>query len=141
MKKLGIFIAIGMISGIVLASFLKMIEIATGNNVYYLLFDTSYIPIIQNLQPTWLIETIFHFATCIISIYALYHILLSFHLEKSAIAYIVIFGLGSSLLYFLTMLSTKTPPITNIAALIYWTLGHILFSVTAVALIKSWVKN
>lgn len=140
MKKVNIFIGIGIISGIILAGFLKIIELLTGNEVYYLLFDTSYIPLIKTFHPTWLIETIFHFATCMISIYALYHILQPFHLEKSAIAYIVIFGFGSSILYFLTIFSTKTPPITNLEALMYWTIGHILFSLTAVGLIRGWVR-
>src|SRR5699024_11446686 len=62
------FISIGMISGIILALFLKIIELTTGNIVYHLLFDDSYIPILNTWKPVWLIEVLFHFGTCLVSI-------------------------------------------------------------------------
>lgn len=82
MKKLATLTGIGIISGIVLALFLKIIKSTTGNNVYDLLFDTSYIPVLNELSPTWLIESVFHFTTCILSIIVLYYVLRFFHMEK-----------------------------------------------------------
>lgn len=140
MKRLGTLAAIGMISGIVLALFLKIIELITANQVYYLLFDTSYIPILNELYPIWLIEVTFHFTTCVISIIALYYLLRYIQLEKSIITYVFVIGIGSGLLYFLTLLSEKTPHITDIATWIYWIVGHALFSLTAGYLIRKWVE-
>lgn len=139
MKKLAKLTAIGIISGIILALFLKIIKSTTGNNVYDLLFDTSYIPVLNELSPTWLIESIFHFTTCILSIIVLYYVLRFFCMEKNFLPYFLTIGLGSGVLYFLTLFSVKTPPITNLAAWMYWVIGHALFSVTAVYLIRRWV--
>lgn len=141
MRSATTFISIGMISGIILALFLKIIELTTGNIVYHLLFDVSYIPILNTWKPVWLIEVLFHFGTCIVSITMLYYVLTFFHLEKSMPVYIIVIGVGSSILYFLTELSNKTPSVTDIGAWIYWVIGHLLFSLTACALIKVWLPN
>lgn len=141
MKKSAILISIGIFSGIVLALFLKITQLLTGNQVYYLLFDTEYIPVLQNLRPIWFIETAFHFTTCIISIAVLYKLLSFFNWEKNILIYILVFGVGSAILYFLTIFSEKSPPVTNISAWIYWTIGHLLFSITAGVLIKKWIPS
>src|SRR5699024_12464082 len=119
-----------MISGIILALFLKIIELTTDNVVYQLLFDVSYIPILNTWKPVWLIVVLFHFGTCIVSITMIYYVLTFFHLEKSMPVNIIVIGVGSSILYFLTELSNKTPSVTDIGAWIYWVIGHLLFSLT-----------
>lgn len=141
MKKGSLLISIGIISGIVLALFLKIVQLVTGNSIYYLLFDTSYIPILKELKPTWLVETIFHFTSCIISIIALYYLLSFIRLEKKIRIYVLVFGIGSGCLYFLTLFSTKTPAASNLRAFLYWTIAHMLFSLTAGVLIKRFVKD
>src|SRR5690625_7181319 len=92
-----------MISGIILALFLKIIELTTGNIVYHLLFDVSYIPILNTWKPVWLIEVLFHFGTCIVSITMLYYVLTLFHLVKSMPLYFIVIGMCISFLYFLTL--------------------------------------
>src|SRR5699024_3921253 len=96
------FISIGMISGIILALFLKIIELTTGNIVYHLLFDVSYIPILNTWKPVWLIEVLFHFGTCIVSITMLYYVLIFFYLLIILHLNIIVIGVCISILYFLT---------------------------------------
>src|SRR5699024_12776291 len=91
------FISIGMISGIILALFLKIIELTTGNIVYHLLFDVSYIQILNTWKPVWLIEVLFHFGTCIVIITMLYYVLTFFYLEKSMQVYIIVIGVCSNI--------------------------------------------
>src|SRR5699024_11621093 len=98
------FISIGMISGIILALFLKIIELTTGNIVYHLLFDVSYIPILNTWKPGWLIEVLFHFGTCSVSITMLYYVLTFFHMEKSMQVNIIVIAVGSTILYFMAEL-------------------------------------
>src|SRR5699024_12260389 len=98
-----------------------------------MLFDVSYIPILNTWKPVWLIEVLFHFGTCIVSITMLYYVLTFFHLEKSMPVNIIVIGVGSSILYFLTELSNKTTSVTDIDSWIYCVFSLLLFSLTACA--------
>lgn len=131
---------IGMISGIVLALFLKIPQYFWDVHAYNLLFEVSYIPYINQLRPQWLIRGVFHFSTCIFSLIILYHILKYFKKETYLLAYILIIGIGSTLLYFLTLFPDNTPPITDYTAWFFWTTGHILFSLTGWYLIQKWME-
>src|SRR5699024_12686126 len=98
-----------MISGIILALFSKIIDLSTGNIVYHLLFDVSYIPVLNTWMPVWLIDVLFHFGTCIVSITMLYYVLTLFHLDKCMTVYIFVIVICSSHLYIHTFLFTNTP--------------------------------
>lgn len=139
MKKAGLWILIGCISGVVLALFMKIPQLLWGVTAYNLLFEVSYIPVAKQLRPVWLIQGIFHFSTCIFSLAILYNILAYFRKETRLIYYIVIVGVGSSVLYFLTLLPDNTPPITDPVAWMLWSAGHVLFSVTGWYLIRKWI--
>lgn len=139
MKKSAAFISIGLISGIFLALFMKMMQFFTGNKAFYLLFDVDYVPLLNQLHPNWMTGLLFHFGTCILSLSVLYYLLSYVHLEKSPVAYALIIGIGSAGLFFLTALSTKTPEITDMEAWFYWVLGHFLFSLSSVYLIRRWL--
>lgn len=130
---------IGVIAGVVLALFLKIIEWLTGSTVYYLLFHVDYVPLLKSLSPVLLVEVGFHFGTCILSVFVLYAILHLIHLEKSITAFTVPILLGSGVLYFLTAFSVHTPAVNDWAAWIYWVIGHGLFGVTAGWLIQRWM--
>ncbi len=139
MKEIGKLMGIGMVSGTVLALFLKLIQFLTGNKAYRLLFDVSYIPFLKNLKPVWLARGIFHFGTCIGSIIVLYELLSPFKWQKNMSSYLLIIGVGSTALFFLTLLAEDTPAITDFYAWTYWVLGHLLFSWTTVILIQKYV--
>ncbi len=130
---------IGVIAGIVLAVFLKIIEWLTGSTVYYLLFHVDYVPLLRSLSPVSIVEVCFHFGTCMLSVLVLYAIFRLFHLEKSIAAYTILILLGSSLLYFLTMFSAHTPAVNDWAAWSYWVIGHGLFGVVVGVLIRRWL--
>lgn len=139
MKKAVLWVLIGCISGVVLAVFMKIPQLLWGVQAYNLLFEVSYIPVANELRPVWLIQGIFHFSTCIFSLAILYNILAYFQKEMRLMYYIVIVGVGSSVLYFLTLFPDNTPSITDPIAWVLWSVGHVLFSLTGWYLIGKWI--
>jgi len=139
MKKLFTLGFIGVLAGIALAGFLKVIQLITGNQAYVLLFEVDYVPVLQDLSPVSVIQFSFHFGACIFSVIALYFVLQMFHWEKTVTAYMAFIIIGSSILYLLTMLSPNTPKVTDIVALGYWVIGHGIFSVIVGVFVKKWV--
>lgn len=139
MKKAVLWILIGLISGLVLALFLKIPQLLWQVYAYNLLFEVSYIPLLNQMRPVLMIQGVFHFATCIFSLSILYYLLSYFKKETQLVYYIVIIGIGSTLLYFLTLLADNTPPISDYVAWLFWILGHVLFSLTGWYLIRKWI--
>lgn len=139
MKKLIILTSIGSIAGVILAVFLLVTQEITGSTAYVLLFEVDYIPLLKSLRPVYLVEATFHFGTCIASTIVLYYFFKLFHLEKSVSAYVIIIFIGSGFLYFLTIFSPQTPLISDLYSWAYWTIGHIIFSMTIGGLIKRWL--
>jgi len=138
-KEIVQWLAIGILSGVVLAGFLWPFQALWNVKAYNLLFDVSYIPFLNELPPRWLAQGAFHFGTCVCSLAILYYLLSSFGKELKLLWYIGVVGVGSSSLYFLTLLGQDTPPITDIAAWVLWTIGHVLFSLTGWFFIRKWV--
>lgn len=139
MKKAVLWILIGLISGLVLALFLKIPQLLWQVYAYNLLFEVSYIPLLNQMRPVLMIQGVFHFATCIFSLSILYYLLSYFKKETQLVYYIVIIGIGSTLLYFLTLLADNTPPISDYVAWLFWILGHVLFSLTGWYFIRKWI--
>lgn len=139
MKKLSILTIIGVIAGAFLAVFLRLMQQLTGSQAYILLFNVEYIPILNALYPVSLIQAVFHFGTCAGSTIFLYYFFRLFRLEKKMYAYVAVIFLTSGLLYFLTLLSPYTPPITDLFSWVYWITGHTIYSVVIGASIKKWL--
>lgn len=139
LKEIVQWLGIGILSGIVLAGFLWPFQDLWNIKAYNLLFDVSYIPFLKELGPQWLARSAFHFGTCVCSLTILYYLLSAFGNELKLLWYIGVVGAGSSTLYFLTLLAHNTPPITDIAAWMLWTMGHVLFSVTGWFFIRRWI--
>ncbi|MEN1968470.1 hypothetical protein WMZ97_10395 [Lentibacillus sp. N15] len=127
---------IGIVAGIVLAVFLKIIQLLTGNQAFVLLFNTDYIPLLRNIQSSGKVGITFHFVTCILSVIVLFYILKSLHLERSFTAYLVVFTVGGGILYSLTALTEQVPAVTDFAAWAFWTIGHAIFASVVGLLIK-----
>lgn len=140
MKQVFTLSLIGILAGIMLALFLKIIQILTGNQAYDLLFQVDYIPLLKSLHPVVITEVVFHFGTCILSVVFLYYILRFFRWEKKISSYTIVILIGSSLLFFLTMLSSHTPEITDLFAWGYWVIGHGIFSIIVGLLVKRWIE-
>jgi len=138
MKQLLKLSMIGILAGIVLLGLLKIVEIFTGSQAYVLLLNTDYIPLINDWGPEDFGGIVFHFAFCIVSVVALFYVLKQFRLERSILAYLVIFTGGSAILYTLTGLTERPPAIMDITAWTYWTTAHAVYSLTVGFLVKHW---
>lgn len=119
MRQLGKLIIIGTIAGIVLALFLKVIQILIGNQAYVLLFNFDYVPVIQDWEPQLLVGYLFHFITCIVSAVALFYLLRIIQREYLIAPYVLVYTVGGGILFSLTGLSEQPPAITDGAAWFY----------------------
>ncbi|MED3936705.1 hypothetical protein [Priestia megaterium] len=134
MLRLGI--SIGMLSGIILGLCLKWIEWLTGKQVYTLLLNVDFIPIIGPIQwPEW-VEFVFHLL--IAAAIGIVFVYIVGKLNNMSIRKIVLYSFLLTLptipLYFpLTLLALKpTPAVDDAVAIFYWTAGHLVFTAALV---------
>lgn len=123
MLRLGI--SIGMLSGIILGLCLKWIEWLTGKQVYTLLLNVDFIPIIGPIQwPEW-VEFVFHLLIAVVI--GIVFVYIVGKLNNMSIRKIVLCSFLLTLptipLYFpLTLLALKpTPAVDDLLAIFYWT--------------------
>ncbi|MBU8853766.1 hypothetical protein C2I27_02010 [Priestia megaterium] len=134
MLRLGI--SIGMLSGIILGLCLKWIEWLTDKQVYTLLLNVDFIPIIGPIQwPEW-VEFVFHLLIAVaIGIIFVYIVskLNNMSIRKIALCSFLL-TLPTIPLYFpLTLLALKpTPAVDDAVAIFYWTAGHLIFAAALV---------
>ncbi|GAB1796386.1 hypothetical protein [Priestia megaterium] len=134
MLRLGI--SIGMLSGIILGLCLKWIEWLTSKQVYTLLLNVDFIPIIGPIQwPEW-VEFVFHLL--IAAAIGIVFVYIVGKLNNMSIRKIVLCSFLLTLptipLYFpLTLLALKpTPAVDDAVAIFYWTAGHLVFTAALV---------
>ncbi len=135
-KVLRLGISIGMLSGIILGLCLKWIEWLTGKQVYTLLLNVDFIPIIGPIQwPEW-VEFVFHLL--IAAAIGIVFVYIVGKLNNMSIRKIVLCSFLLTLptipLYFpLTLLALKpTPAVDDAVAIFYWTAGHLIFAAALV---------
>ncbi len=133
---------IGIISGAVLAEVLRLLFLTTKINAYNLLFNFDYIPLIGKYSDTssWTGMS-FHYFTCIGSVIVSYYIFKIYKLEKNILPYVILFFIGSLLLYFLTKLSPEQPAWNDWQAFISFGGAHLLYGLVVGSLIKSVIGN
>ncbi|MFZ3588094.1 hypothetical protein ACOI1C_02215 [Bacillus sp. DJP31] len=127
MKWYTVGIMSGLISGVVLGLFLKLIQIVTHIKVYTLLLNVDFMPIIGHIVWPELIEFVFHLLiACIIGLS--YGALLIKRSNRYTLA--ILLTLPTIPLYVpLTLLSIKeTPALYDLYAILWWVAGHILFA-------------
>jgi len=129
-------ISIGMLSGIILGLCLKWIEWLTSKQVYTLLLNVDFIPIIGPIQwPEW-VEFVFHLL--IAAAIGIVFVYIVGKLNNMSIRKIVLCSFLLTLptipLYFpLTLLALKpTPAVDDAVAIFYWTAGHLVFTAALV---------
>lgn len=132
---------ISIISGAILAGLLKIVQITLNNDAYILLFNMDYIPLLKNVETISGSGYIFHFVFCFVSIVALFHLAKIVRLEKHISSYVIVFTVGSGILYFLTALTNKPPSATSVNSWIYWVVAHTVFGITVGVMIKYWIKQ
>lgn len=135
-KVLRLGISIGMLSGIILGLCLKWIEWLTGKQVYTLLLNVDFIPIIGPIQwPEW-VEFVFHLLIAVVI--GIVFVYIVGKLNNMSIRKIVLCSFLLTLptipLYFpLTLLALKpTPAVDDAVAIFYWTAGHLIFAAALV---------
>ncbi|MEH6987054.1 hypothetical protein V7021_04330 [Cytobacillus firmus] len=119
----------GLLSGIFLGLFLKMIEISTGIKVYTLLLNVDYFPILKNYYFPELIEFGFHLIISVIVAISVLLIIKKCRWNRTRIivrTLFITFSIGV-LLYPTTALSDRTPELTSLPAIFFWLLGHLLY--------------
>lgn len=132
-------ILIGIISGVILASVMKFIQLITGNKANILLYNMDYMPFLKKWSGKWITGIIFHYVTCILSAVVLFYMLIPFGWEMEIWPYVLVFTVGGGILYFLSIF-TETPPASNsFSSWFYWTLGHAIFGLVIGLLIQAWI--
>lgn len=112
-----------------LGLFLKLIQFFTNLKVYTLLLNVDYVPILKNIKLPEIIEFGLHLIISIVLAFVLNVYINRKSLKKEAIYRFVwkvslIVGL---LLYPTTLLSERTPAITNAYAFLIWMAGHWIY--------------
>lgn len=130
---------IGIVTGILLAIVLKMVQAITGDKVYTLLLNVDYIPIVKEYQFPEVIEVFFHLIVsvvlCIILV-ILYDKSRGF-IRNHAILFPLLVNVAIGLLlYPTTSFSDRTPSVTNIISLLWWVAGHALYGFVVGVLIN-----
>jgi FtsH-binding integral membrane protein len=121
----------GIISGLFLGLFFKVVEETAGEKVYTLLLNVDYIPVLNEVPMSESVEFLLHL---IVSILLSLGLLLFLSRKKWSpkqeywfvAAVSILVGL---LLFPTTILSDRTPGIDSVPAFLYWLLGHVCYGV------------
>ncbi len=129
------------VSGTVLAGFLKVVQVTLNNDAYILLFNMDYIPLLKNVEKINGSGYVFHFVFCFVSVVSLFHLAKIVQLEKHIAVYVIVFTAGSGMLYFLTALTNQPPSATSVISWLYWVVAHAVFGIVVGVMIKYWLKQ
>ena len=120
----------GLLTGIFLTLFFKIVQYITGYKVYILLLNVDYIPLINYFHYPELIEVCFHLVISVSLSIILASIVLRIKITstKSLFTFYLSMCLLIGLFLFpTTAFSTRTPSISSMPSLLYWLLGHALY--------------
>lgn len=142
LKKIIKLILIGIVAGTVLAESLRLLLLTTDINSYNLLFNFDYIPIIGEYSNTvgWT-GMLFHYLACIGSVLVSYYVFKKYSLEKDVIPYVILFFIGSLILYFLTGFSPEPPAWNDWSAFISFGGAHLLYGLVVGKLIQETIDE
>jgi hypothetical protein len=116
----------GIISGVVLGFFLKTVQAYTGEQVYTLLLNIDFVPGLPPTLPEFIEFALHLIVSVVIGIFYLWWVR---HSGRPMIKGILL-GAVSSLLYIpLSQLSSRVPDLNDVAAILYWIAGHLLFGI------------
>lgn len=120
----------GLWTGAALGLFLKLVQATAGSLVYTLLLNVDFIPLTDwtgmNPLPEWF-EFSLHLAVSVI-IGILYVLMIRRGFRPRATGFVL--GMLPSVLFIpLTLLSERTPQVTDMEALAWWLAGHFIYCV------------
>jgi hypothetical protein len=121
----------GIISGIIMSVFLKVIEELTHLRVYTLLLNVDYIPLLKRVTSNKPLELILHLIVAVIVSVGWFVVLQKINLtkQKSRISTIMMAMCIGLLLYPSTIMSERTPSLSSFPSLGFWLLGHLVFGI------------
>jgi hypothetical protein len=119
----------GIVSGIFLGLILKLVEYVTGLKVYTLLLNVDYVPVLRNYETTELGEFVLHLMISIMLALTLQSYLQTKEWDMSKKKkFITLLSIAVGIiLYPTTMLSERTPELTNIYAFLSWIIAHAVY--------------
>lgn len=141
MRLLCKLLIISIVSGAILAGFLKVIQITLNSDAYVLLFNMDYIPLLKYVETISGSGYVFHFVFCFVSIVGLFYLAKIVQLEKNITVYVIVFTAGSGMLYFLTALTNQPPSARSLISWVFWVVAHAIFGFVVGLLIKYWIKQ
>lgn len=121
----------GIAAGIILGLFLKIVEHFTSFKVYTLLLNIDYVPVLKELRLSEFVEFAFHLLISILLSIALTVFLVQkqwSRVRSLSLVTFVCLAVGL-LLYPTTALSVRTPELSDLAALMLWLTGHLLYGI------------
>jgi hypothetical protein len=121
----------GIVAGIFLGLFLEIVEHFTSLKVYTLLLNVDYVPVLKELKLSELIEFALHLVISVLLSIALTIFLKQKNWTRLRSLFwvsLVCLAVGL-LLYPTTVLSDRTPELSDLAALLFWLAGHLLYGV------------
>jgi hypothetical protein len=123
------WIPAGITAAIGLGVFLRAIEQITGSKVYTLLLNVDYIPVLNRVERYEIIEFSLHVIVSLLLAGVVWAILKrrSWSGQQKAIFTLTVSLLIGVLLYPSTLLSSRTPELYDITAILWWMLGHLLY--------------
>ena len=126
------------VAGLVLGLFLKVVEHLTNKRVYTLLLNVDYFPILKDYHFPEVIEFAFHLIISLLIAGCLFALRNRLNWSNTAlIVYSTISQLIIGCLLFpTTMLSDRTPEITDVFAFAWWLIGHILYGLVVGILLR-----
>lgn len=140
MKQLVQLVCIGIIAGAALAGIMQVIHLMTGSEANNLLYNVDYIPILHVFQNNSWFGIAFHFVFCVVSVVGLFYLLSIFSMAYRIWPYVLVYTIGSGVLYFLTLFTNQPPASTDISAWFYWTFSHLIFSLIVGVMVK-WMST
>lgn len=140
-RKLEVLI-IGVITSFVLGFFLKLLEVITNLKVYTLLLNIDFIPVIGDINFPESIEFLFHIIISICIAFIFNALIKKYKWNWQGILFHVSLGnmLIGLLIYPITLLSDRTPPLFSIFSLNFWLLGHLIYGI-AMSLLFILIQN
>lgn len=123
----------GLIAGMILAVFLKVVEQTTNHKVYTLLLNVDYIPILNRYTFSEFVEVAFHLlistALSLCLYLAIRYMKISSRKRIISLCTAVCFMIGA-LLFPTTAFSDRTPSVTSVPAFSYWLVSHVVYGYT-----------
>lgn len=133
----------GMLAGAGLAAFLWIIESVLGEKVFVLLLNVDFIPYVNRVEWSLIMELIFHLIISWV-IAALYTCYLEWKhpVNRQKWFLSLALSLGAGFTYFpLSLLAIReVPSVDNFSAIVYWFMGHTLYAVL-LKKVADWIKK